>query len=124
MSAQKKTPDKSKARSKAKAAQVNMEYAGDWIQGNIWFNIGLTKTEAPMLKTIGRRLFNKPVKSALVLRMLLLTALAHYDKLEPMMISDAAYAQAEGFLTEDHFLHGIIASQHAKIAERKGKVKS
>jgi len=100
-----------------------MEYDGDWVQSNIWFKIGLTKAEAPMLKTIGRRIFNGPPKSAAVLRMLLLSALAHYDKLEPMMFQDVRYSQAEGFFQTDSYLHGVIAGQHAKIAERKGRVK-
>ncbi len=53
---------------------------------------------------------------------LLLSALAHYDKLEPMMFRDVAYSQAEGFWMTDMYLHGVIVGQHAKIAVRKGKV--
>ena len=64
-------------KAKAKSTPVKMEYDGDWMQSNIWFKIGLTKAEAPMLKTIGRRIFTKPVSSACVARMLLLSALAH-----------------------------------------------
>ena len=108
---------------KAKAAPQPMEYDGDQLYSNIWFKIGLTKAESPMLKTIGRRIFDKPVKSACVLRALLLSALAHYDKLEPMMFNDVKYSQAEGFWMTEHYLHGVIIGQHAKITERKGKVK-
>lgn len=111
------------AKPKAKAAPAKMEYDGDWLQSNIWFKIGLTKAEAPMLKTIGRRIFNKPGSSACVARRLLLAALAHYDKLEPMMFRDVAYSEAEGFWP-DMYLHGVITGQHAKIAERKRNAKS
>jgi hypothetical protein len=112
------------AKPKAKAAPAKMEYDGDWLQSNIWFKIGLTKAEAPMLKTIARRIFSKPVSSACVARTLLLTALAHYDKLEPMLFRDVGYSQAEGFVMPDTYLHGVIVGQHAKIAERKRKVAS
>jgi hypothetical protein len=111
------------SKAKGRSAPASMEYDGDMLYSNIWFKIGLTKAEAPMLKTIGRRIFDKPVKSACVLRALLLSALAHYDKLEPMMFRDVAYSQAEGFLMTEIYLHGLIVGQHAKIAERKGKVK-
>ena len=109
------------AKPKAKAAPAKMEYDGDWLQSNIWFKIGLTKAEAPMLKTIARRIFNKPGSSACVARRLLLAALAHYDKLEPMIFRDVAYSQAECFSMTDMYLHGVITGQHAKIAERKRK---
>ena len=108
-------------KAKAKAAPMPMEYAGDMIQANIWYKIGLTKAEAPMLKTIGQRIFNQPVNSARVLRTLLLSALAHYDKLEPMMFGDVAYSQAEGFVTTDKYLHSVITGQHANLTQRKGK---
>jgi len=116
MSTKRNSPVKLKPKATAK-----MEYAGDWLQSNIWFKIGLTKAEATMLKTIGRRIFNKPVSSAEVARALLLSALAHYDKLEPMMFQDVVYSQAEGFWKTDMYLHGVIAGQHAKLAERKRK---
>jgi len=108
-------------KAKAKATPMPMEYAGDMIEANIWYKIGLTKAEAPMLKTIGQRIFNQPVNSARVLRTLLLSALAHYDKLEPMMFGDVAYSQAEGFVTTDKYLHSVITGQHAKSGEGKGK---
>jgi hypothetical protein len=111
------------AKSKAKATPLKMESAGDILCGNIWFKIGLTKAEAPMLKTIGRRLCVGSVTSAQVLRTLLLVALAHYDKLEPMIFQDAAYSYDEGFLMMPEYLHGVITSQHAKIEEPKWKVK-
>ena len=120
MSAGKKSPAKSKAR----AGSVKWEYAGDWLRGNIWFSVGLAKTEAAMLKAIGRRIFRGRVSSACVARLLLLHALAHYDKLEPLILQDATYSESEGFCITDDYLHGVIAGQHAKIAEQKGKVKS
>lgn len=109
---------------KSNAAPVKMESDGDWLQSNIWFKIGLTKAEAPMLKTIARGLFKKPATSACVARKLLLTALAHYDKLERMMYEDEAYSKAEDFLMTDMYLHGLVARQHAKIAEREQKMSS
>ena len=115
---------KTKAKAKAKVGPMKIESSdGDWIQSNIWFKVGLTKHEAPMLKTIGRRIYEKPVSSALVLRKLVLLALAHYDKFEPLLFSDYRYAEVENFLNFDAYMHGLIAIQHAKITERKGKVK-
>jgi hypothetical protein len=112
---------KSTSKANAKAAQVQMEYAGDLIHRNIWFKIGLTKAGASMLKTIGRRIFAKPESSAVVLRTLLQVSLAHYDKLERMYFKDLEYSEDEGFYP-DRYWHGLIVGQHAKIAKRKGKV--
>jgi len=59
---------KSHGKSKPKGAPVQMEYAGDMLQRNIWFKIGLPNGEASMLKTIGARIFIKPASSACVAR--------------------------------------------------------
>lgn len=104
---------------KAKAAPEKMEYAGDLLETNHWFKIGLTKASSLMLETIGRRLFDGTPKKAKVARALLVHALAHYDKLEPLILSDVKYFFAEDFFCMDKYLCGVIAGQHQKIAEGK-----
>ena len=112
------------AKSKAKAAPLKIGCDGHWIEGNIWFNLGLSKTEAMMLKAIAGDIFTKSAKSAAVARVLLQAALAHYDVMKPLIQRNAAYSADEGFFMMDCYLKGVIAGQHAKIAERKRKVAS
>lgn len=103
---------KSTAKARAKAKPVIKESAGDWIFGNIWFKIGLSKTDAAILKTIGSKIFAGKVNSAVVARRLLITALAHFDKINPLMLQDAKYAALEDF-RQDVYLRGLVKNQHA-----------
>lgn len=111
---------KSALKSKAETAPAKIESAGHWIEGNVWFKLGLSKTEAKMLKAIAGELFTKNTTSAEVARVLLQAALAHYDVLKPLVRRDAAYSKAEGFLILDDYFKGGIARQIAKIATAKG----
>jgi len=103
--------------------------SGHWVESNIWFNIGVSKTEAAMVKSIAARLRQmnprppvaNPIQmllckktSADSLRMLLQTALAHFDVVEPLMIQDMNHARQEGFRMDD-FWRDIIAGQHVMI---------
>jgi hypothetical protein len=102
---------------KEHAEKAKMEHSGHWIEGNIWFNLGLSKTEAKMLKAVATRIFDGKVTSALTARALLQAALAHYDVLEPLILQDAAYAHDEGFLSLDCYRSKVIAEQCSKLAE-------
>jgi hypothetical protein len=44
--------------------------------------------------------------------------------MKPLIQRNAAYSADEGFFMMDCYLKGVIAGQHAKIAERKRKVAS
>ena len=110
---------KSHGKAKVKTKPAKMEYSGHWIEGNIWFNIGVSKTEARMLKAIKDQILLKPGtqnSSAKTMRILLQTCMAHYDVLEPLMFQDVNYSDKEGFLLTDDYLKGLIAQQHARIA--------
>lgn len=109
---------KSTAKTKAKTAPVKMESSSHWIEGNIWFKLGLSKTEARMLKAVAARILTKP-HSGYTARLLLQSALAHYDVIEPLIFNDARYSEKEGFLNGDSYLKGLIALQCAKIASPK-----
>jgi hypothetical protein len=98
---------------------IKPEYAGHIIRANIWFKLGLSKTEASMLKTIAGTLFTKKVRSVVAARTLLQAALTHYDVLEPLIFQDARYRDDEGFTMLDCYLDGLITRQHAKLSDRK-----
>ena len=115
--AQKKRKKASK--SVKNAVPAKMDYAGDWTRSNVWLKIGLSREASPMLKTIGKRIYSKPVKSALVARSLLVAALAHYDKIEPLIFLDSNYSKKEGFCLVDRYLDRVIDRQHAMITPAK-----
>jgi hypothetical protein len=110
-------------KSPAKGMPLKMEYSGHWIEGNIWFKLGLSKTEAKMLKAVAGKIFCKKAKSANVARVLLQGALAHFDKLAPLLIQDSDYAFQEGFVTTDCYVKSLVEQQLAKIAGGKSKSK-
>jgi hypothetical protein len=118
MSAKKKSPAV-----KAKAAPGKIEHSGHWIEGNIWFHLGLSKTEAAMLKAVSGNLCTKKLTSAYAARILLQAALAHFDVIKPLIIRDSIYSVAEGFNGADKYLQGVIRQQHAKIAGVKAGAK-
>lgn len=121
---------KSPGKSKPAAQPAKMQCDGHWVEGNIWFKIGLSKTESEMVKTIAGRIWDKRCNpfggtstkppSGATLRALLQTCLAHYDVFEPLLIQDVNYSQAEGFSVPDLYLKGVIAQQHEKLAGWKG----
>lgn len=110
---------KSAPKSKAKAPLVKIESDGHRIEGNIWFKLGLSKTESRMLKAVAGDICTKNTKSAAIVRILLQAALAHYDVLKPLILFDSDYSNNEGFLSLDCYLKGVIAQQNAKITSAK-----
>ena len=108
-----------KSPAKKLKGEIKFEHACHNIRANIWFKLGMSKTEAAMLKTVSRRLFNGKATSAAAARALLQAALAHFDVLRPLIHRNAGYQIDEGFLTMDCYLEGVIARQHAKISGGK-----
>jgi hypothetical protein len=98
---------------------VKMDHAGLAVEKNIWFKIGLSKDETKMVKAIVPHILSKKfATSARAVRCLVQGTLAHYDKLEPLMFQDAAYAQREGFSSMNDFYKKIIARQHAQLTKQ------
>jgi hypothetical protein len=108
---------------KDKAASVKIEYAGHLLETNICYRLGLSKTEAGMLKAIYGDIFLEKTTLSKVARVLLQAALAHYDVLKPLMLRDQAYSVNEGFLLRDSYLQGVIAQKIANISGVKAGAK-
>jgi hypothetical protein len=104
-------------------SQIKAKYAGHTIESNIWFKIGLSKTEVSMLKAVavhgGMFVGNAP--SAFIARALLQAALAHFNVLKPLIIQNIANRNDDGFLTMDSYLKGVIAHQCAKLCTRAAR---
>jgi hypothetical protein len=110
---------KSHAQKPKAASNIEFDYDGHIVKANIWFKLGLSKTESSMLKTVASEIFTKERRSAAAARALLQAALAHFDILKPLIYADARYKQDEGFRLMDDYLEGVIARQHAKLSGRK-----
>lgn len=89
-----------------------IESAGHLYQGNVWIKIGLNQKQAKALRVVAGRLL-KPgwQTSAAAARMLLVTALAHYDALEALFFQDQRYAKTEGFLCRDDYQSKLACRQ-------------
>ncbi len=112
MNAAKKSPGKSKAKAVAKPEITDR--AGDYVWSNIWFKIGLSKPEAALLKIIGVQCFEGNLASAKIARILLQVALAHFDKLEPILAQSSNYAEQEGFRWNEYLI-GCAKHQQAML---------
>jgi hypothetical protein len=79
--------------------QVHTEYDGHICEANQWFKLGLSRAEIAALKKIRERFYQNPKnkKLAAVLRALVLTSIAHFAEVHPIMYNDYTYAQKEGF---------------------------
>jgi hypothetical protein len=115
-----KVAKQSAGKSKAKTAPVKMEYSGHFVESNIWFRLGLSKTEARMLKVIAVKKLTSKATSAEAARFLLQGALAHFDVLDPLFKQDATYMEDEGFSCHDHYLKAVIGRQLVNISNLKG----
>jgi hypothetical protein len=102
--------------------QIKAKCSGHAIESNIWFRLGLSKTEASMLKAIAfdGNIFVSNAPSAFIARALLQAALAHFNVLKPLIIQNITNRTEEGFSTMDGYIKGVIAHQRAKILGAKG----
>ena len=81
-----------------------IESAGHIVDGNIWFKLGLNKSEAAALKAAEKRLLpaGPHRSSARAAHWLLRAALAHFNQVHQMLDHSIRYAKAEGLRIEDH----------------------
>ena len=103
--------------------QTPVEHAGHWVDANIWFHLGLNKTEAAALKAAAKRLLPAQHRtSARAAYWLLRAALAHFDQLYGLLSNDLRYAEAEG-LSFDRYLESLAARAlgSAPKCERDGR---
>ncbi len=123
----KKSPGKSKA--KASSAKIatdhQIEYVGNQIETNYaWLKLGLNKGELAAIKHIAARVWKKPVDqtSGKTLRLVVQTALMHWDKIEGFVFSDEKYWQAEGFLCREFFQRALLTRKYCpnKKPDRRG----
>lgn len=105
MNAKKKTRSKSGAKSKP-----SIEYAGNFVATNFWVKIGFSREELGALAQIAGILEQKKHQTTgNAARLVLTTALMHWDKLEPLAFADEKYAEDEGFAHKEIFRAKTIA---------------
>ncbi len=81
-----------------------IEYAGHQVDGNIWFKLGLNKSEAAALKAAAERLLpaGPHRTSGEAAHWLLRAALAHFQHVHQMLDHSVRYAKAEGLFIDKH----------------------
>ena len=100
------------------------EYAGDIMGGDFWVKIGFNRTELAALHVLATRFSRSVPRGSLkasyyfrnsykptvgsAARRVLLSALAHWDKLQALDQADEEYATNEGFLDSDDYIRGLI----------------
>ena len=105
MSASNKTGGKSAAKTKP-----SIEYAGNLCATNYWVKIGFSREELGALARIAG-LFEQKTRQTTgnAARLVLTTALMHWDKIEPLAFADEKYAEDEGFFHTEIFRAKVIA---------------
>jgi hypothetical protein len=96
---------------------IPVEYDGNIVARNYWFKIGLSRPEIAALKKIRERFYHKPESKnlAATIRALLLTALAHYERIEPHRYNDVRYARREGFISTEMYQEELIIKRFELI---------
>lgn len=74
-----------------------MEYSGDWIAGNCWVKIGLTRSQVKALTVFGKRWGCKTKPCSVMARHLISLALLHQEDTEAKLGALLNYIKAEGF---------------------------
>jgi hypothetical protein len=107
-----------------KTTSIPIEYDGHLIESNICYcKIGLSSAETAALKKVRRRLFVRPNKVTLAetMRTLVLTAMAHFDTVCPLVLNDGWYARNEGFLGIERYQDNIIQRTFALKQVKGGR---
>ena len=101
-----------------------IESAGHIVDGNIWFKLGLNKSEGAALKAAALRLLpaGPHRSSAQAAHWLLRAALAHFNQVHQMLDHSIRYAKAEGLNITDHLSQLACRSLNVeRKCERDGR---
>ena len=91
------------AKDKSKPAAV-AEYVVNLCATNYWVKLGLMREELAALKPIAQLFENaKDQTTGNALHLVVMTALLHWDKLQPLVFSDRKYCEDEGFAIFEQF---------------------
>lgn len=102
---------KSRAKSGAKLKPA-IESAGNLTLRNFWVKIGFSLEELKALTRITTLFEQKKYKTTgIAARLVLTTALTHWDVLEPLAFADEKYMEDEGFTNKELFRQKIIAQK-------------
>ena len=108
----KSTPGAS-ARSRRAERHPIREYCGDWVTGNYWIKIGLTRNQVKALTRLGKNCSTS--ESPCAAAALLLISLGLLNEDDTISKSDAVvrYMKAEGFTTFGEYCQGAMRAKEA-----------
>ena len=103
------------AKKTARPVQV-LESDGDWITGNYWIQIGLTKSQVRAITRLGKGWNIKKSPCASMARYLISLSLLNLEETQAKLVALTRYMKAEGFLTL-----GKYCDQMMRMQERAAK---
>ncbi len=80
---------------KAKPAPAEMEYAGNFMGGDTWLKIGLSRAEVKLITRAGKAYKFKKCPTASMVRRLVMMALLNLPALEESWNANVRYCEAE-----------------------------
>jgi hypothetical protein len=93
-------------------SKVVLESVGKNLMRNFWLNIGFSRVELNALRKISEQFVRKPSQPrASAAKLVIATALMHWDKLKPLALADEKYAHDEGFACLEFFQAKTIATK-------------
>jgi hypothetical protein len=99
-----------------------LERDGDWISGNHWIQIGLTKSQVRAITRLGKRWTIKKSPCATMARYLISLGLLNLEETHAKLVALTRYIEAEGFLTLGCYCDHVMRAQEPGAA--KGQQKS
>lgn len=109
-----KHPDKTArgtlAKKAVRRAQI-MESASDWITGNYWIQIGLTKSQVRAITRMGKRWSIQKSPCATMARYLISLSLLNLKDTEAKLGALTKYIEAEGFSSLGCYCEDVMRAQ-------------
>jgi hypothetical protein len=96
---------------KLAARQQALEYAGDWITGNYWIQVGLTKSQVRALTRLGKSGGIRKEPCATMARYLISLGLLNLKETQAKLDALTRYIAAEGFHSLGCYCDDVMRAQ-------------
>ena len=88
-----------------------LESEGDWITGNHWIQVGLTRSQVRAITRLGKRWSVKKSPCATMARYLISLGLLNLDETQAKLEALTRYINAEGFSSLGHYCDHVMRAQ-------------
>ena len=102
---------------KRRAPEKARESVGDWITGNYWIQLGLTKSQVRAITRLGKRYRITQSPCATMVRYLISLSLLNVEETQAKLESLCRYIEAEGFSSLGCYCDDVMRKQERRLGQ-------